>query len=72
MENGLRTLNIASLNPDSMKEPTIQQEIIKELTKNRIHIAMVQETHIIKYLNYKMDRYRIITSAAEKHKKLEL
>ena len=66
MENGLRTLNIASLNPDSMKEATTQQEIINELTKNKIHIAMIQETHIAKDLNYIMGNYRIITSAAEK------
>ena len=33
MENGLRTLNIASLNPDSFKEETTRQEIINGLTK---------------------------------------
>ena len=68
MEDGLRTLNIASLNPDTMKETEMQQGIINELTKNKIHIAMIQETHISKDLNYKMDNYRIITSAAEKNK----
>ena len=68
MEGGLRTLNIASLNPDSMKETTIQQEIINGLTKNKMHIAMIQETHIAKDLNYMIDNYRIITSAAEKNK----
>ena len=72
MENGPRTLNIASLNPESMREPAIQQEIIKELTKNKIHIAMIQETNIVNDINYKMGNYRIITSAEENTKKLEL
>ena len=68
MENGLRTLNIASLNPDSMKEPTTQQDITKALTENKIPIAMAQETRIVKNMNYRMDNYRIITSAAGKNK----
>ena len=72
MGNGLRTLNIASLNPDSMRETTIRQEIINELTKNKIHIAMIQETHIVRDINYKMDNYRITTSAAGNTKKLEM
>ena len=67
MEDGLRTLNIASLNPDTMKEIEMQQGIINELTKNKIHIAMIQETHITKDLNYMMGNYRIITSAAERN-----
>ena len=71
MEDGLRTLNIASLNPDSTKEATTQQEIVNELTKNKIHIATIQETHIAKDLNYIMGNYRIITSAAEKTRKRE-
>ena len=45
MENGLRTLNIASLNPDSMKEKETRQEIINHLARNKIHIAVIQETH---------------------------
>ena len=35
MENGLRTINIASLNPDSMREKETQREIIKNLTKTK-------------------------------------
>ena len=68
MENGLRTQNIASLNPDPTEEPTTQQEIIKELAKNKIHIDMIQETRIVENMNYRMDNYRIITYAAEKNK----
>ena len=68
MENGLRTLNIASLNPDLMKGKETQQEIINNLTRNKIQIAMIQETHIVTDLSYMMDNYRVITTAAEKHK----
>ena len=52
MENGLRTLNIASLNPDSMRETATQQEIVNGLTKNKIHIAEIQETHITQDKSY--------------------
>merc|ERR1712112_289535 len=44
-----------------------QQGIINGLAKNKIHIAMIQETHIPKDLNYMMGNYRIITSAAERN-----
>ena len=66
MGYGLRTLNIASLNPDSTKATTIQQEIIKELTIDKIHIPMIQEALIAKDLNYMMDSYRIITSEGKR------
>ena len=46
LENGFRTLNIASLKPDSFKEQTTQQEITSELTKRKIHLATIQETRI--------------------------
>ena len=46
MENGLRALNIASLNPDSMRGREMQQEIVKILTKNKIHLAAIQVKHI--------------------------
>ena len=46
MENGIRTINIASPNQDSMREATTQQEIVKGLAGNRIHIAAIKETHI--------------------------
>ena len=68
MENGLRTLNIASLNPDSMKEREMQHEIVKSLKKNEIHLAAIQETHITRDFSYMLGNYRIVTSAAEKSK----
>ena len=57
MANGLRTMNIASLNPDSMKEEQMQRDIIKDLTRNKIHIAAIQETHIIQDRDYLLDNY---------------
>ena len=66
MENGLRTLNIARLNQDSMREMATQQEIVKGMCKNKIHIAEVKETHITQDKSYMMDNYRIITSSASK------
>ena len=65
MENGTRTLNIASLNPDSMREKGTQQEIVKGITENKIHISAIQETHITRACNYMMGNYRGITAAAE-------
>ena len=35
IEKGLRTLNIASLNPDSMREKEMQHEIVKGIAKNK-------------------------------------
>ena len=46
MENGLRTLNIASLNPDSIRAREMQQELVKSLEKNKIHLAAIQVKHI--------------------------
>ena len=47
MENGIRSMNNASLNPDSMGEEEMKRGIVKNLTRNKIHIAAIQETHII-------------------------
>ena len=66
MENGLRTMNIASLSPDSIKEELTQRDIIKDLTRNEIHIAGIQETHIIQGRDYLLDNYRIIPAEATK------
>ena len=44
MDSGVRTMNISSLNPDSMKEEQTQREIIKKATREKIRIAAVQET----------------------------
>ena len=65
MENELRTLNIACLNPDSMGEATMQQEIVKCLARNQTHIAATQETHILQDRRYLLGNYGIITSSAD-------
>ena len=61
MENGIRTLNIASLGPESMRETATHQEIVKSLNKNKI-----QETHITQDKSYMVDNYRIITASGDK------
>ena len=68
MENGLRTLNIAGMNPDTMKGEETQQEIINNLARNRINIATIQETNITMDLSCMKDNHRITAAAAEKHK----
>ena len=66
MENWLRAMNIAILNPDSLKEEQMQRDIIKDLTRNKIHIADIRETHIIQDSDYLLDNYRIVTTAPAK------
>ena len=68
MEKGLRTLNIASVNPDAMRCKEIRKAIVKCLTKNKIHLAEMQETHITRDCNYMVGNYRVITAAADKNK----
>ena len=71
MENGLRKLNIPSMNPDSTKRATTQQEIVKEITENRIHIAAIQETHITQDRIHLLGNYRIITASPDKREQQE-
>ena len=52
MENGVRTLNIAIVNPDSMKGAQMQRGVIKNIAGGKIHISEVRETHITKERNY--------------------
>ena len=65
MAKGLRTLNIASLNPDSIRGKEMQREIVKGPTKNKIHLEAIQETHITRDCNYMIDNYRVITEAED-------
>ena len=39
------------------------------LLRNKIHIAAIQETHIPRDLDYKLNGYRIITTAAMQENK---
>ena len=66
MENGLRAMNIDSLNPESTQEEQMQRDIIKNLTRNKIHISSIQETRIVKDRDLLRGNYRVITAAAAK------
>ena len=67
MENGLRTINIASMDPDSEREATTQQEIVEGLAGNRIHIAEIRETHITQDRSYLLGNYRIVIASADEN-----
>ena len=49
IRKGHRTLNVASINPDSLNNET-QKDIIAEMNRRQIHIAGIQETLITKTL----------------------
>ena len=66
MENGIRAMNIACLNPDSTKEEQMQMYIIKNLTRSKIHIAAIQETHITQDKDNILGNYRITNAASAK------
>ena len=66
MKNGLRAMYIASLNPGSMKEEQTQRDIIKDITRSKIHIAAIRETNISQDRDYLLDNYRIITASSAK------
>ena len=61
--NGLHTLNIAIINPGSMKEEKMRRSIIKNIARGKIHTATVQQTHITIDRNCLLGRYRIITES---------
>ena len=63
---GTRTLNIAGINPEAIKEAETHRDIIKNITKRKIHISAIQETHITLGKEYAMGGYRIITSASDR------
>ena len=64
MKKGMNTLTIVSLNPDHFIANQVQQDIAQQLTKKKIHISIIQGTHIPRDLNYEKNGYRIITSAS--------
>ena len=66
MEDRLRAINIASVNPDSTKVEQTQWGIITNLTRNITKIEAIQETHIAQGIKYTMEKYRAITVAAVK------
>ena len=66
MDKGIRTLNIASLNPDSAKEEQAHRDIVTNLIRNRIHIAGIRETHVKQDRFCLLGNYRIINTSARK------
>jgi len=61
---GTNILNVASLNPDHFTTTETQNDIIQQLTQQKIHIAAIQETHIPRNHSFKRRNYKIINSAA--------
>ena len=66
MEKGLNTLSVVSLNPGHFITNQVRRDITQQLTKRKIHIALIQETHIPRDLQYAKNEYCIITSAETK------
>ena len=69
MENGLSAMNVSGLNQDLAQDEQIQRDIIKNITRNKIHIAAIHETHIAQDRDYLMGNYRIIAASATKRGK---
>ena len=69
MKKGISAISVVSLNPDHFITDEVQQDITQQLIKKKIHIEIIQETHIPRNLNYGKNGYRIITSSAIKNPK---
>ena len=68
MAHGLRTLDISSMNPDSMRGEKVKRGIVKNLTMGKIHISDIQESHITQDGNALHGNYRIATASADMSK----
>ena len=66
-EPGFKTLNIASLNPDDMTTHQSRNDITIQLRRKKIHIAIIQETHIAQNATININDYVIHASAALKN-----
>ena len=60
---GLSAISVVSLNPDHFITDEVQQDITQQLIKHKIHIAIIQETHIPHNTNHIVNGYRIINSS---------
>ena len=63
MGNGLNAISVESLNPYHFITREAQQDVTQQLLKRKIHIAMIQETHIPQDRNFIRNEYRVITAA---------
>jgi len=69
---GRNALSIASLNPELLISREMQHDTTQQLIKHKIHIAIIQETHIPYNANHEVNGYRIINSAEiQNQKKLQ-
>ena len=64
MKEGNRSLIVVSVNPDNFIQENTQWRITQMPQQNKIRISDMQEKHIQHGQNYKLNGYRIITSAA--------
>ena len=51
-EIGRNTLTIVSMNPDHLQTEQVQNDITNQLENNKVHIALIQETHIPQDRNF--------------------
>ena len=59
-----KTLPIISLNPDNFFSDEKQSDILHEIQRRKIHISVIQETHIPHGLAYAKSGYGISTFSA--------
>jgi len=57
------------VNPDHLLTQEMQNDVTQQLAKQKIHVALIQETHIPRNINIIKNGYRIITSAAKPNPK---
>ena len=69
LQTGINTISVVSFSPDHFATTEVQSDITQQLLRRKIHIAMIQETHIPRNSEYTWGEYRIITSAAIRNPK---
>ena len=65
-KNGLKTLNIITINPDSLKNNDNLNEIVARMNKKLIHVACIQETHVRQNTDRWVENYKFFNAAATK------
>jgi len=62
---GHKTLNIVSINPDTLVLNNRLGHIVGEMNRKLVHIACIQETHLKTNIDKWVENYRFINVAAE-------
>ena len=65
---GHKTLNVITINPDSLVNNDRLRETVGRMNKKLIHIACIQETHICKNITKWVENYRFINIAAKEER----